>query len=1203
MVDKPSAIFILGMHRSGTSALARLCGLLGAEMPKRPLDANEFNPKGYWEPLSVVELNDALLEEASSAWDAPPASPDEVAKAARSARERAMKALSDEFPSDRLIAVKDPRCTVMADVWLDAAHEAGYEPKIAGIWRESASVVRSLQRREPFDADEAALLWANYNVRLIEALRRYGGALISYRELTADWRSAAMSIARHCKIDWPKSLEAAGPDADKFISAGRDVEALDLPEDVRAVVGEIERALGGGGEGVNLSKAAAAIAAKSKPFRSTVRRITDREARRLNTIKEERDQAREAHAAADGQLAAAVARASELERERTEARKAHAVAETRLVAERDKAREAHAAAETRLIAERDKARSDHHALELEFQELERAAMAYRKRGEALELELAQTQHDYRSADAERNALRLERDRVKAHLDLIRQHAVMRALRAFRRLVNRVPGLTLIKKPIHRFVVGGLEAAIKLVETAGTQSSKPRGAVADRSPQADGANLDALSSFIKLVYSDFEARRIAAIIRKYGLTFQSEDSRPVELEVSARQARSWAKGLAGMMKRRSSSTVDEPDVSIIVPAFNQVAYTLACIESLITLEDAVRFELVIGDDCSTDATQAASEINIPGVRWVRHSENLGFVGNCNRAASFAQGRYVVFLNNDTLVLSEWLSQILETFKIDESVGLVGSKLIYPDGRLQEAGGLFWRDGSAWNYGRLDDPRRPEYSYAREVDYISGASIALKKGLWEQLQGFDEAYKPAYVEDADLAFRVRSAGLKCMLQPRSVAVHFEGVTSGTDIRAGAKAHQTRNLITFRERWSSVLSAHRENGVAPELEKERGVSKRALFVDLTTPEPEHDAGSLVAFQTMRAMQHEGMKVTFVPQDNFLWMPRFTPRLQSIGIEAIYAPYYLKFSDFIKKRGDEFDLIILHRFQVVEQTLADIRTFAPQAAVAFLNADLHYLREEREARVHNDLEKGAAAAKTKARELAVVRAVDFTLSHSIAELEILRSEAPDAPLMLLPLTQEAEPTTQEFDERHGVGFLGGFNHPPNLHAVEFFIREVWPFVKEQYPDESFFIAGSHIPRSIRKLDGVDGIQILGFVKNLDDFFGRVKATVAPLRFGAGIKGKVIASLAHGVPCIGTSIASEGTFLTPGENFVLADDADAMARETIDLLKDRHRWRRLREAGLDYVAQHASTSALQQATRQLIVRSENRPGSPVEEVAPKEGV
>ena len=261
--------------------------------------------------------------------------------------------------------------------------------------------------------------------------------------------------------------------------------------------------------------------------------------------------------------------------------------------------------------------------------------------------------------------------------------------------------------------------------------------------------------------------------------------------------------------------ETPLVSIVIPAYNQVAYTYACIRSVIaeTDFDETPYEIILADDVSTDATVEIGTY-IDGLIISRNSSNMGFLKNCNQAALKARGRYILFLNNDTKVHKYWLSSLTELAASDESIGMVGAKLVYPDGRLQEAGGIIWSDASGWNYGRLDDPSKPEYNYVKDVDYISGAAIMIKTGLWKEIGGFDEYFAPAYCEDSDLAFEVRKHGKRVVYQPRSVVTHFEGISNGTDVQGtGLKRYQLVNQDKFRTKWAAELKLQSVNTGNPD------------------------------------------------------------------------------------------------------------------------------------------------------------------------------------------------------------------------------------------------------------------------------------------------------------------------------------------------------------------------------------------------------
>ncbi|WP_234732279.1 glycosyltransferase [Acidocella facilis] len=614
----------------------------------------------------------------------------------------------------------------------------------------------------------------------------------------------------------------------------------------------------------------------------------------------------------------------------------------------------------------------------------------------------------------------------------------------------------------------------------------------------------------------------------------------------------------------------PDASIVIPVYGQLSYTLNCLESLFQHRSKYSFEIIIVDDVSPDNSQAFLSC-LQGIIYQRQPSNGGFINSCNTGASLANGRYMVMLNNDTRVVDGWLDELLGSFNIWPKAGLIGSKLFYSDGSLQEAGGIIWRDGSSWNYGRNDDPNRPQYSHARQVDYISGCSIALPASLWHELGGFDRVFTPAYCEDADLALRVIDRGHEVWFQPRSRIVHYEGKTSGTDTGSGVKAYQVINSKKLFLRWQDRLSFRRRNADAPYFERERDVRKRILVVDITTPTPNQDAGSVQTFMALQCCLELGYKPYFVPVDNWLFQPGYTTDLQRMGVECAYAPYDLDFARYMAHYGWLFDAVLVYRPTVMERCVSVIRETAPQAAVMFHVADLHYLRMERTAALNNDADLWNAAAAMKLREEAMVKAADCTITHSDAEAVLLREMSGHENIVTWPLMFEYFGTNVDFSARKDICFLGGYGHPPNVDAVMYFVEEIFPLIRKANQGIRFLIAGSRVPDEIKALDCED-IEVLGLVDDLRDLFDRARVFVCPLRAGAGVKGKVASSLSYGLPVVSTDIGVEGAGLEEGVHVLVENDPEKFKDAVLRLYNDEALWNHLSKQGQVFVKDRLST-------------------------------
>ena len=616
----------------------------------------------------------------------------------------------------------------------------------------------------------------------------------------------------------------------------------------------------------------------------------------------------------------------------------------------------------------------------------------------------------------------------------------------------------------------------------------------------------------------------------------------------------------------------PRASIVIPVYNHCQATLACLRALAAHPPIAPCEVIVVDDGSSDDT-AAWMGQIEGLHYHRRASNGGFIAACNDGAARARGDWLVFLNNDTIPQPGWLDALLATFQTHADTGLAVAQLLYPDGRLQEAGGVVFADGSAWSYGRFEAADDPRYAYLREVDYGSGAALAIPRARFAQAGGFDRRYAPAYYEDTDLAFAVRALGYKVRYQPASRVLHDEGTTAGTDTGSGVKAWQARNRQVFAEKWSGVLHAQPAAGTLPDPALLHAGQRSILVIDEAVPRPDRDSASLRQFNLLRMLRAQGAHVAFLPT-RLAHGGDATTTLQQLGVEAWYAPFAGSVSAWLRGNAARFDVIVVTRHHLATSLLPLLRRHAPRARLVLDSVDLHYLRERRGAQLSADPAALRAAEATRARELAAMDAADLVLVVSEQERAQLARDAPALRVEVLSNLHEIAGPGADFDARRDLVFVGGFGHPPNADAVLWFAGEVLPKIQARLPDVRFHCIGADPPDAVRALAALPGIDVHGHVPDIGPYMDGARVAVAPLRFGAGVKGKVNLSMAHGQPVVATTCAVEGMHLRDGVDVAVADDATAFADAVIGLYLDRERWQRQARAGLENVTRHFSLEA-----------------------------
>ena len=617
------------------------------------------------------------------------------------------------------------------------------------------------------------------------------------------------------------------------------------------------------------------------------------------------------------------------------------------------------------------------------------------------------------------------------------------------------------------------------------------------------------------------------------------------------------------------------VSIIIAVYNKIDMTLKCLQSIMHNTSCDYEVLLVNDNSSDKSCEILSKI--PNLRLINNSRNIGYLLSNNKAAKVSSGEYIALLNNDIEVAPDWLSSLLDLAQADARVGAVGSKLIYPDGKLQEAGGIYWSDARGANCGRGGDPDAPEHNYVREVDKCSAASLLIRRSIFmSNGEGYDPLFAPAYKEDADLCFRVRQLGFKVMYQPKSIVVHYEGASHGTDVESGIKRYQELNRPKFVEKWSSVLSAdhfenRRENAIAA---RERPHGRPvALIIDDRVPEHDKHAGGMGMFHYVKLMIDIGFRVVFYP-DNKKRLEPYTSQLQQLGVEVWYGSSPM--SSLLDKYADQIEICWLSRPNESNKYIDLIRK-RTKSKILYCGRDLHYLRTRRRGEIEGDQSLILSAVRLEEIEKGLFEKSDLVLSFSSAEHDIISGLVGEKKCRIVsPYVFSTTSTDLSNGEnRSDVVFVGGFNHSPNRDAVSWFLENCWAGIKAELPDLRFVVVGSDPSDKLLRWQSED-IVFAGHVPDLTPVFEKALLSVAPLRFGAGVKGKIITSLSYGCPVVSSPLGVEGMMMNDRENVLIAQSPDEFNTAVKLLHSNRALRSALIEGGKRYVDERYSVASVQ---------------------------
>jgi O-antigen biosynthesis protein len=665
--------------------------------------------------------------------------------------------------------------------------------------------------------------------------------------------------------------------------------------------------------------------------------------------------------------------------------------------------------------------------------------------------------------------------------------------------------------------------------------------------------------------------------------------------SERRVASDLTSTVGVEWVKPDSVDQHPSVSIIIPTYNGFDHLRVCLPALReTLPRGHDVEVLVIDDGSNDdelSRVRALAANDQRVRVIHSATNVGFLDSCNIGAERAKGEVIVFLNNDTVPMQGWLPPLLAIFRRHSDAGAVGGTLLYPDGRLQEAGGIVFSDASGANFGRgsqeLDEPL---FNYVREVDYCSGALLATKRSVFLEAGGFDRRYRPGYFEDSDYCFTLRRLGYRVYFQPESVVIHVEGGTGGTDESAGVKRYQRLNRSKFRRKWTDALerqprpTQHWDLGVLHRLAVREEPAKhvrRALVCAPLMPAYDRESGQQSILDLVLHLRDAGWAVSYVAKNaTGDGGERYARVLRQAGVAA-YGGFGPRVDALIAHGA--FDLAIFAFWYIAEELMPRVRALSPTTRVGVNTMDLHFLRNAR--RAFERSEAGGSGRLDEAyaadfvRELNTYAQADACFAVSRTEADLINCLIGDPELAYVVSDYEhVTSSPYGFSERSGILFVGNFQHPPNVEAVEYLCQKILPRLDSGLlAKHPVLIVGNALDGRVRRqIDSLPHARAVGWVPAILPYLHQARVAVIPLLHGAGTKRKQLQALMAGTPSVSTTIGIEGFDLRDREDVLVADDPDTFARTVTQLLTDSHLWKKMARNGQATVAQLYGREAVQ---------------------------
>jgi len=604
---------------------------------------------------------------------------------------------------------------------------------------------------------------------------------------------------------------------------------------------------------------------------------------------------------------------------------------------------------------------------------------------------------------------------------------------------------------------------------------------------------------------------------------------------------------------SRNSPEKAAVTIVIPAFENRAHVLSCIESAVSWPSRIDVRILVGDDSvESDLTCLGS---LKGVTVVKQTTNLGFLHNVNSLMKVVDTEYAFLLNQDTVLLPGAVDDLFDHMVSDSTIGVIAPMILDRQLSVLELGGSVDEDAKARHRFRGTDFGDWSRLGTTDVGYVSGCAMMLRTDLWNTLGGFDPAFSPGYYEDVDFCMRVRKSGLHVRAVSSAFVIHLEGGSHGivAEDRSSLKSVQNTNQHVFMKKWGADLVTVQ---TSPQASRRPVV---ALFDRV--PDPYRDGGSgdarnflghllslghpvavvsLVdeSAQSTHELRRAGVKFERDIHSALGGAGAARPIVMSFGLSA---GHYLRSNVMASTRATWVHVATDVVTRRLESALANARTINVRDEVianwhVSLPSDPHVLWE-----IERDVFQAADRVLYVSRE--DKEFVDNRIANRNASLfQILKGDPVSA----------TEPVTASLI----VSMVGYWRHHPNREALKYMMNVVWPLVKRSLPDARLLIWGSHADEFVIDCakTGAD-VQNRGWFRDWSQVAAETRVVASPVQEGAGMKNHVVSAIMAGRPVVGTRLSFDGLPQLSGADQYMASSPEVFADLIIEALTSNDRW------------------------------------------------